>query len=355
MDLERKIELIKKQPTEEIITEKDLRSLLETNDKPEHYIGYEISGHLHLGTLIISGIKINQLAKAGVRTKIYLADWHTMLNKKFGEDWDLIKKAAKYYEEAFKLFCPKAKIILGSELYHHNDEYWQDVVKLAAKITFPRLLRTLTIMGRSQKEKLYASQFIYPPMQAVDVWYLGRHLPHGGMDQRKIHVLCREVFPKLGWEKPVAIHHHLLAGLQKPPKARNKLEAVIAAKMSKSKPWTAIFIHDDLKTIKEKINKAYCPARQVEQNPVMEILKYIIFEFNETFLLERESKFGGTKEYHSWEEVEQDYKKGLIHPQDLKNNVARELNKIIEPIRKHFEKPSKKKLLDVYKEAKITR
>jgi tyrosyl-tRNA synthetase len=210
-------------------------------------------------------------------------------------------------------------------------------------------------MGRSEREKLDFAQYIYPSMQCVDVKYLGNDLPHGGMDQRKAHVLCREVFPKLNWKVPIAIHHHLLAGLAKPPEAKEKSEKVIAAKMSKSKPWTCIFIHDSKEEIERKLRKAWCPEKVIELNPVLEIVKYIIFREMKSFVVEREKKYGGVIEFHSYQELEQAYKKGEIHPQDLKMNVARELNKIIAPLRKHFEKPANKKLLEVFKEIEITR
>ncbi|MEM2987667.1 MAG: tyrosine--tRNA ligase, partial [Candidatus Bathyarchaeia archaeon] len=73
MDIETKIELIKRPPTEEILVESELRELLETNERPGHYIGFEISGLLHLGNLVISGFKINDLLKAGIRCQVYLA------------------------------------------------------------------------------------------------------------------------------------------------------------------------------------------------------------------------------------------------------------------------------------------
>lgn len=357
MDLESKLELIRKLPTEEIITEGELRELLETNSHPEHYIGFEVSGFLHIGTLFMCGMKINDFSEAGIRTKVLLADWHSFLNKKLGGDWENIIKASKYYRKAFEFFCPKAKVVLGSDLYHHNDEYWRDLVRISSKVTLPRLMRTLTIMGRSEKEKLSFAQLIYPPMQATDVKYLGPDLAHGGSDQRKAHILCREVFPSLGWKKPVAVHHHLLPGLAKPPKVEsgNKAERVIAAKMSKSKPWTAVFIHDSKEEIVRKLNKAYCPPRITEGNPVTEIVKYLIFRFKRRFLVERKPEYGGTREFNSYEEFETAYLKGKIHPADLKANVAREVNEIVKPIREHFEKPANKKLLEVFRGTKITR
>ncbi|HLE75245.1 MAG TPA: tyrosine--tRNA ligase, partial [Candidatus Bathyarchaeia archaeon] len=67
MDIETKIDLIKRPPTEEILVEEELRQLLQTNEHPEHYQGFEISGLLHLGNLVVSGFKINDFLKAGIR------------------------------------------------------------------------------------------------------------------------------------------------------------------------------------------------------------------------------------------------------------------------------------------------
>jgi len=355
MDIETKIDLIKKPPTEEILVEEELRRLLETNEHPQHYIGFEISGLLHLGNLIVCGFKVNDLLKAGIKCQVYLADWHSFINNKFGGDWEKILKAAKYYEEAFRFFCPGAKIVLGSDLYHNNDEYWKRIIRFSKHMTLARTLRCMTIMGRSEREKLDLSQYFYPPMQAVDVKEIGADIPHGGMDQRKAHVLAREIFPKMGWEKPVAVHNHLLMGIAKPVelKTKDKLEAVIASKMSKSKPWTAIFIHDTEEEMRLKLQRAWCPERKTELNPVLEIVKYIIFHERETFEIERETRFGGSVEFESYEELEDAYRNGKIHPKDLKESVTRDISKTIEPIRQHFEKHNE--FLEVFKSTEITR
>jgi len=357
MDIETKLELIKRPPTEEIITEDELRQLLQINEHPQHYIGFEISGMLHLGNFILSGFKVNDLIKAGVKSQIYLADWHSYINNKMGGDWSKILIAAKYYEEGFKFLCPGAKIVLGSELYRNNDGYWKNIMKFSKHMTLPRTLRCMTIMGRTEREKLDLAQFFYPPMQAVDVKEIGADIPHGGVDQRKAHILAREVFPKMGWNKPVAVHHHVLMGIAEPVKleTKDKLEQVIASKMSKSKPWTAIFIHDSEEEIKMKMQKSWCPPKQTEMNPILEIVKYLIFHEVHEFTIERPTKYGGDVTFASYEEVESEYSKGNIHPQDLKNSVSSAISKIIEGVRKHFEEPANKQLMDVFKEVEITR
>ena len=358
MDLETKIDLIKKPPTEEILTEQELRELLQTDEHPGHYQGFEISGLLHLGNFIVSGFKINDLLKAGIRCQAYLADWHSFINNKFGGDWDKILAAAKYYEEAFKFFCPGVKIVVGSEMYHNNDEYWRNLLRFSKHMTLSRSLRCMTIMGRNENEKLDLSQYFYAPMQAVDVKEIGADIPHGALDQRKAHILAREIFPKMGWKKPVALHHHVLMGIAEPVKleTKDKLEQVIASKMSKSKPWTAIFVHDTDQQIKEKLRKAWCPEKLVEMNPVLEIVKHVIFHENKTFRIERPAKFGGPIEFENHGELEKTYAQGSLHPQDLKNAVAEGISRIVEPVRKYFEANKQaKEHLETVKKAEITR
>lgn len=376
MDIESKIALANNAPTSEIVTSEEFRGLLEVASHPTHYIGLEISGKLHLGSLLINGFKVNDLHKAGFKTQVFLADWHSVINNKMEGNWDKINAASKYYEEAFSYFCPGTKIIRGSELYKGNDEYWRDVITFSKNITLARAARCLTILGRNEKDTLDLAQYFYPSMQAIDIKYLGVDLAHSGMDQRKIHMVAREVFPKMGLKKPVALHHHLISGLTEPQKqpavdgsksagndgknpanhanalAESKEDEVLKNKMSKSMPNSAIFIHDTQKEISDKIKKAYCPEK-IAGNPVLEIAKYIIFHERKTFTITRDKKYGGDLEFASFAELEKAYADKKLHAMDLKAGVAAELNGILEPIRKHFE--NKKSLLDVYEDTKITR
>ena len=75
-------------------------------------------------------------------------------------------------------------------------------------------MRTLTIMGRSEnEEKIDVAKLLYPAMQAVDIHSLEVDIAHAGMDQRK-SMLVREIFPKMKWKVPVAVHHKLLPAIQ---------------------------------------------------------------------------------------------------------------------------------------------
>jgi tyrosyl-tRNA synthetase len=340
MDLEERLALVKRPPTEEVLTESELAALLGREAHPRHYIGLEISGLLHLGSLVILGFKINDFIKAGIRCKVFLADWHSYINNKMGGDLDKIERVSRYYKEAFGLFCPGVEFELGSRLYEKNDQYWMDLLRFSKQITLARDTRCLTIMGRTTKEKLDVAQYIYPPMQATDIKAMDLDIAHSGMDQRKVHVLVREVFPSLGWKVPVAVHHHLLAGLQKPEGAGIDEDAesdkVVSSKMSKSKPDSAIFIHDSQEEIARKMGKAWCPERQAEGNPVLDFAKQIVFHEMDSMEVVRPEKYGGTVSYGSYEDLEGAYLAGKLHPTDLKKAVAAKLDEVVAPVREHF-------------------
>ena len=331
LDITEKVDLIQRPPTEEIVTQDELIELFKTNSSPKHYIGLEISGFLHLGSLISTGFKINDFVKAGVNCTIFLADWHTVINDKLGGDWETIEKVSKYYQDAFKLVCPDAKIVLGSKLYQENTEYWTDLIKFTKHMTLKRTMRTLTIMGRSESdEKIDVARLLYPAMQAVDMHYLDVDIAHSGMDQRKIHMLVREIFPKMKWRVPVAVHHKLLPGLSKPADSNDDK---ISTKMSKSDPNSGIFIHNTDDEIKKKINKAWCDEGILENNPILAIAESIIFsKFNE-IAIERPEKFGGNITYANYIDLENDFKEKKLHPGDLKQTVGNYLVKIVSPIR----------------------
>jgi len=192
-------------------------------------------------------------------------------------------------------------------------------------------------------------------MQCADIFELGADITQLGMDQRKVNVLARELGEKLGFWKPVVVSHHMLMGLQLPRVEAAGIERKIALKMSKSIPDSAIFITDSGEEVGRKISKAYCPGKQAEENPVLEYCKYIIFEKNRSMKIERPAKFGGNVEYGSYRELESDFALGKLHPMDLKNATAEQVNRLLEPVRKHFSKGKPEKLLEQVKGFGTTR
>jgi len=353
MDIETKIELVKKKPTEEIVTEKELRELFETKEHPKHYIGFEVSGLVHLGTGLCTALKIKDFMKAGIKPTIWLADYHSWINEKLGGDLEKIRKVAGgYFKHAFiSLGLPEDKVeyLLASKLY--DQDYWATVLNIARKTTVQRMTRCVTIMGRKESESLYSASLFYPAMQAADIFMLDVDIAHAGMDQRKAHMLAREAGQKMG-KKFVAVHGHLLPSLKGVERMDATEEEKIDAKMSKSKPESCIFIHDSEEEIKNKIKKAYCPEKLTEGNPIYEMAEYLILR-DKPLKIERPSKFGGDLEIATAEEFSKEYSSGKLHPMDLKNTVQMELIEMLKPSREYFEKH--KEYLEQLKVKDITR
>jgi tyrosyl-tRNA synthetase len=95
-------------------------------------------------------------------------------------------------------------------------------------------------------------------------------------------------------------------------------------------------IHDSEKDILHKINKAYCPLGISAGNPVMEIIKHVVFHQYDEFLVERPAKYGGNISYYSYSDLQKDYDQNKIHPKDLKVTASRYLNEIISPVRNYL-------------------
>ncbi len=358
MDTDAKLELIR-QVGEEIIEEDELRELLESGREIVAYDGMEPSGQLHIAQAILRAINVNKMTKAGVKFKIWIADWFAWANNKLGGDLDKIQTVGKYMIEVWKasgMDLENVEFIWANEAMK-DVEYWKTVMNIARTSTVKRILRCSQIMGRSESETLYASQIFYPCMQCADIFYLKADICQLGMDQRKVNMLAREVGPKLGFWKPVVVSHHMLMGLQAPPEGDlDPVARATAMKMSKSNPDSAIFMTDSEEDIKRKIRKAYCPEKIVADNPIMEYCKYLIFERFPMITVERPEKWGGNLEIHGYDELVRIYSAGELHPADLKVAVARYINELVKPVREHFEKDENaKKLLEQVRSFRVTR
>ncbi|AAR39237.1 NEQ389 [Nanoarchaeum equitans Kin4-M] len=376
MDIEERINLIAQKPTEEILTIDRLKQYLEQGIDLNHYIGFEISGFVHLGTGIISMLKVRDFQKAKVKTTLFLADYHSWINKKLGGDLETIRKVAKgYFAEALKVSLKtvggdpdEVKVVLGSELYEKlGIEYLENIIKISMNTTLNRIKKGITIMGRKQGESISFAQLLYVPMQVADIYSLNVNLAHGGIDQRKAHVIAIEVSDAFGY-KPIAVHHHLLLGMHIDENIRQKLleakktnnrelfeDSVIDIKMSKSKPETAIFIHDTPEDIRRKIRKAYCPIGEIELNPIIELVEYVIYPILKEPIVIENKKTHQTMEFDNVEQLKEAYAKKQIHPLDLKEYVAEKLIEILEPARKYFLEGKGNKYLEELKNLQITR
>ena len=92
-----------------------------------------------------------------------------------------------------------------------------------------------------------------------------------------------------------------------------------------------ISVADSEEDIKKKMKKAFCPP-EVENNPVLEILRYHVFPRTDVVSIRRPEKFGGDREFSTYEDLECAYAAGEVHPQDLKTATAAHLIDILAPV-----------------------
>jgi tyrosyl-tRNA synthetase len=303
---------------------------------------------MHIGQGLVCGNKIRDLIDAGFDFTIFLADYHSMINNKYGGDLEKIRTTGEYFQHCFtSLGIPADKVeyVWASRLADRK-EYWERVLRVARTVSTQRVLRAIPIMGRDMKSKdIEAAAIFYPCMQAADIFEMKLDIACAGIDQRKAHILARESGERLNWGKPVSLHTPILMGLRGVPDVATgrydedpKLNQVIAAKMSKSKPDDNILIHDEPDVIERKIQRAFCPARVVEGNPILEYFRLLVFRNGGQVRLERDSKFGGTVEFQDYSALEKSFTSGATHPKDLKANISRILIDRLAPVREYFRK-----------------
>ncbi|MFH1420755.1 MAG: tyrosine--tRNA ligase [Candidatus Aenigmatarchaeota archaeon] len=321
MDIDKRVELITRN-TAETVSVDELRKLLEEKKQPTIYHGFEPSGGVvHIGYLIATQKHID-FQEAGLKLRLLFADLHAWLNEK--GTLEEIAKTADVYKKCFAAMgvdMKKAECVMGSS-FQLNSDYFKDVMKMSLATRLQRAQRAMTVIGR-EEENPHVAQLLYPMMQAIDIHYLA-DIAFGDLAQRKIHMLAREAFPSFGWKPPIAIHHVDMVAL-----------TGADTKMSASKEATKICINEDSASIRQKIRNAFCP-KEIENNPLLQIVEYIIFPRLGKVKVERERKFGGDATFEDYKTLEHAYVSGELHPADLKTATAESLIAILEPIKKRL-------------------
>jgi len=338
MNLEDKLKLIKRN-TQEIISEVELVELLKNKENPIVYLGTSITGRPHIGYFTWVQ-KLADFLKAGFKVKILLADLHGALDNC---PWELLEKRYEYYVlvvsgmiESLGLNLDNIEFVKGSDI-QLSKEYMLDLYKLSSFVTVRNATKAASdVVKMGDNPKL--SGLIYPLMQALDEVYLDVDIQLGAKDQRKILVLAREFLPKIGHKRNVEIMTPFIRGLTQD------------GKMSSSIDNSKIDLLDTLEVIKKKLKGAYCLEGDIE-NGVVDFAKIIVMTIkednNEEFVIERPEKFGGTLRFKNAKQLEDAFSSKELHPLDLKNALALEVDKLLIPIRDKF-KDKEQLIKDAY-------
>ncbi|MBV0901214.1 tyrosine--tRNA ligase [Haloarcula salina] len=328
MDTAERLDLVTRH-TEEVVTEDELRALFEDGD-PSAYIGYAPTGEMHIGHFTTMR-KLADFLRAGVEVTVLIADLHAHLDDN-KSPFDLLDVRSAYYETAIEGMIEAAgadpedvEFVRGTD-FQLGEEYTLEMYRMAAETTIARSQRAASEVVR-ESDSPNLGGLIYPLMQTLDVKALDADIAYGGVDQRGIYMLSREVLPDHGGESPVCLFAPLLSGLS-------------GGKMSASDEASKVNLTDDPETVEEKIGQAFCPAGEVEGNGVLEYLEHLVFPVldvrDESFVVERPEEYGGDLTYETYEEVEADFVSGELHPADLKPSAGAAISEVIDPVREHL-------------------
>ncbi len=329
MDTAERTELVTRF-TEEVIEESEIEALFDGEGTPSAYIGYAPTGEMHIGHFTTMR-KLADFVEAGIDVTVLVADLHAHLDDA-KSPFELLEARSAYYEAAIEAMIDAAggdpgavSFVRGTE-FQLEDPYTMDLYRTLAETTLSRAQRAGSeVVRQSENPKL--GGLVYTLMQALDVAALEADIAYGGIDQRGIYMLAREQLPDLGYDKPTCVFAPLLSGLS-------------GGKMSASEADSKINLTDDDDAVDSKIGGAYCPAGEVEENGVLEYLRFLVFpvleERNGTFTVERPDEYGGDLEYDSYDALESDFVSGELHPADLKPAAATAISDVIDPVRERL-------------------
>jgi tyrosyl-tRNA synthetase len=315
--------------TAEVVTDDELAELL-GDGSPSAYIGYAPTGEMHIGHFTTMR-KLVDFLRAGVEVTVLIADLHAHLDDE-KSPFELLDARSTYYREAIEGMIEAAggdpddvTFVRGTE-FELEEEYALELYRMLAETTVSRARRAASEVVR-ESESPNLGGLVYPLMQSLDVKALEADIAYGGIDQRGIYMLSREILDDHGWTPPVCLFAPLLAGLQ-------------GGKQSSSIPSSAVYLTDSPETVAEKIDDAYCPMGETEDNGVLEYVRYLLFpvleDRGEPFVVERPEQYGGDLVYDSYEAVESDFVSEDLHPADLKSAAATHISEAIDPIRERL-------------------
>lgn len=335
---------------QEVINGDRLKEILKTRDL-NVYWGTAPTSSPHVG-YIIPALKLRDLVNAGCNLKILIADLHAFLDN-LKSPFEKIKKRSEYYILVLKTLLKalgvdlnKVEFVKGSD-FQLKPEVTLELFKLASVTKVSQASKAGTEVVKQHKDPELTS-LLYPLLQALDETFLNVDCEIGGVDQRKIFAYSMDYIPRIGLKHNCSyLMNPIISGLSTKAKiTENNAETIGETKMSSSDPNSKIDLIETPKNIKNKVNKAFCEPKNIDDNSALGLFKNLIFKIVSNFILERDEKYGGNVIFNSYQELEDAYANDIVTPPDLKNGLTSFLTKFLEPVRQEFEKEENKKLYE---------
>ncbi len=369
MDKDEKYDLIVRNTFEFVGDPEILKKILSKRDV-KIYWGTAPTNPIHIG-YYVPLLKIADFLKAGCQVTILIADLHAYLDN-MKSSLEQLSYRTEYYTvmikailESQNIDITKLKFVIGSS-FQMSTEYTMDVYKALSLTSLAEAKHAGSeVVKQSSNPRM--NGLVYPMLQCLDEQYLDVDLQFGGVDQRKIFMMSRELHPKLKYKKIFHLMNEMVPGLRTKKNKFNQLKedllkaiseskdektlmktmddlmnkdgdtnSIQETKMSSSNFDSKIDMLDSKNKIKKKIRAAYCLPGEVDDNPPLVLLEKIIMLVNDKFVINRKEEHGGSNEYDDIQQVKNEFKELKLHPDDLKNGIIDGLNQILDPIRKVF-------------------
>ncbi|KAH7118898.1 tyrosyl-tRNA synthetase [Dendryphion nanum] len=316
---------------QEVLNQEIIEEVLKKGEPLKIYWGTATTGRPHCG-YFVPVLKLAQFLQAGCSVKILLADIHGFLDN-LKAPIELVKFRAEYYKhvitallKAVKVPIDRLEFVLGSS-YQLTPEYTMDLFRLSSVVTEHDAKKAGAEVVK-QVENATLSGLIYPLMQALDEQYLGVDAQFGGVDQRKIFALAKEVLPRVGFKERAHLMNPMVPGLQ-------------GGKMSASDPDSKIDLLDTPDAVRKKLKKAVAAPKVVEGNGILSFVEFVLLPASslrygtQKFVVERRDDT--PLEYTNIADMHKDYENDILSPQSLKPAVTEALISLLEPIQAEFQ------------------
>lgn len=279
--------------------------------------------------------KIRDFLQAGCSVTVLVLDIVSHMDG--GQvSWNVAPIRAQYYIdlikssfEILKIPLEKVSFVKGSD-YQCGKDYALDLYRVSAQVTCKESGEAVTDF---LKDPSLLSALLIPDMLALDE-------KHNKVD---IHFGCASLVPLFQFAEKVLklVDDRIVCHLcyESLPSLLNK------SPLSPEEEF--IDLIEPESSLKKKIKSSFCESGNISFNPVLSIVKLIIMPFiDRKFKVCRTEENGGDKEFSSFQELQEYFGSGNLHPGDLKGSVLGYLKTLIEPIRKASDSPNFKKLLN---------
>jgi len=267
--------------------------------------GANASGTLHLGHKVVFDTNLYFQKKYNIPVFVPISDDESYVAGKVETQEQALEFSKKLARQFLAYgFDPKKTYFIIDQIYTN---IYNLAIKLSKKINYSEIKATY---GYSPDNNI--GLHFYPSVQSAHIIFpqekfgIKNVLVPIGPDEDAHIRICRDIAGRMGYNKPAIVHLKFLSGLD-------------GDKMSKSRN-NAIFLHDDEKTIKKKINAALSGGqktieehRRLGGNPDVDMS----FQYLKSFFLTTEEAT----------DLEEKYRKGEILSGEIKKMFQEKLVK----------------------------